>query len=250
MLEPFTEGVFHETSHTTVILLIALAAPALADYLDVANGAKAYNKGRYNEAFRIFQKEAKGGDVNAQNYLGVMYDKGQGIPSRKSLLVGHKRMMEPAVPVSVWCSGKATLETRRNSMKNVSLFAVVVVGLTILVYQPTMAGEFAFTFKWGGIPLCDDGSPNDVSNPIFTLSGVPTGTKEIEFEMIDLDAPSYQHGGGTVKYTGQKVIEKGAFEYESPCPPGETHTYEWQANAKDANGDSIGKATARTNYPK
>lgn len=172
------------------------------------------------------------------------------LPSRKSLLVGHKRMMEPAVPVSVWCSGKATLETRRNSMKNVSLFAVVVVGLTILVYQPTMAGEFAFTFKWGGIPLCDDGSPNDVSNPIFTLSGVPAGTKEIEFEMIDLDAPSYQHGGGTVKYTGQKVIEKGAFEYESPCPPGETHTYEWQANAKDANGDSIGKATARTNYPK
>lgn len=111
------------------------------------------------------------------------------------------------------------------------------------------AAEFSFTFEWGDIPLCNTGSPNRVSNPIFTLSGVPDGTKKIKFQLTDWDAPNYNHGGGTAAYSGQNVVQPGAFKYESPCPPGAVHTYEWTAYAKNADGKTIAKAKAKRQYP-
>jgi len=115
--------------------------------------------------------------------------------------------------------------------------------------QSVHAGEFSFTFEWGKIPECTDGNPGQVPNPIFTLSNVPKGTKKIEFYMEDQDAPNYDHGGGTASYKGENMIQPGAFEYASPCPPDGTHTYQWSAYAKDANGDKVGEATAKKNYP-
>ena len=115
--------------------------------------------------------------------------------------------------------------------------------------QSVIAGDFSFTFEWGKIPLCDSGYPGDVPNPIFSLSNVPAGTKKINMFMSDLDAPNYDHGGGTIEYKGQNVIQPGAFKYTSPCPPSGTRTYEWVAWVKDANDDTIGKATAKKDYP-
>ena len=123
--------------------------------------------------------------------------------------------------------------------------------ITILSF-PVQAEDFSFTFEWGDIPLCTSGSPNTVKNPTFRLSGVPQGTKFISFTLVDLDVPSYSHGGGTVAYSGGNVIEPGAFTYESPCPPGGSHTYEWEAKAKESDGffsGSIGSAKASTSYP-
>jgi phosphatidylethanolamine-binding protein (PEBP) family uncharacterized protein len=111
------------------------------------------------------------------------------------------------------------------------------------------AAEFSFTFEWGDIPLCTDGFPNRVSNPIFKLTGVPAGTQSIDFNMTDLDVPSYDHGGGNAGYSGNDVIGPGAFKYNSPCPPDGAHTYEWSAEAKDASGKTLASAKARTKYP-
>lgn len=118
--------------------------------------------------------------------------------------------------------------------------------------SPVHAQKFSIEFDWGNIPLCNTGSPNTVENPAFRLKDVPKGTKFIRFGLTDLDVPSYNHGGGTVAYTGQTEIKPGAFKYESPCPPGGSHTYEWAATAKDGDGffaDSLGSAKTSKSYP-
>ena len=129
------------------------------------------------------------------------------------------------------------------------VIGVCVVGLGMGFSQPTEAGEFSFTYEWGKIPLCNSGSPNTVPNPIFTFKNVPTGTKTINIYIQDLDRPGNNHGGGTIKYKGENVIQPGQFEYTSPCPPDGSHTYEWTGYAKDKDGETIGQASAKKDYP-
>ena len=124
--------------------------------------------------------------------------------------------------------------------------------LVMFLVVPASAGGFSISFEWGNIPLCTSGSPNVVPNPRFVLSNVPNGTKFIQFTMTDLDVPSYSHGGGTIEYTGNNIIEPGAFKYKSPCPPSGSHRYEWSAKAKEKTGffsGSIGTAKAIKTYP-
>ena len=120
----------------------------------------------------------------------------------------------------------------------------------MLSASPAQAEGFSFTFEWGDIPSCDTGSPNTVPNPIFTFKNLPSGTKIISMNLIDPDASNYDHGGGEIKYSGQDVIQPGAFEYKSPCPPSGVHNYEWTAWALDKNEDSIGgPAKSTRDYP-
>jgi phosphatidylethanolamine-binding protein (PEBP) family uncharacterized protein len=130
--------------------------------------------------------------------------------------------------------------------------SALLIFITILLVTPAVASEFAISFEWGDISLCTSGQPNVVPNPRFVLSNVPEGTKFIHFTMTDLDVPSYNHGGGTVEYTGKNVIEPGSFKYQSPCPPSGSHRYQWTATAKEKTGffsGSIGKARATKKYP-
>lgn len=125
-------------------------------------------------------------------------------------------------------------------------FATTMLGLTLAL--PAQAFEFRFT--WDGLALCTSGNPNRVNNPAFELRGVPEGTKFIRFKMVDKDVPNYNHGGGTVAYSGQSVIAPGAFKYKSPCPPNGKHTYEWTATAqKRKGGGKIAVAKAARQYP-
>ncbi|MCB1416357.1 MAG: hypothetical protein KDJ64_08075 [Nitratireductor sp.] len=96
---------------------------------------------------------------------------------------------------------------------------------------------------------CTSGNPNRVSNPAFKLSAVPDGTAKIRFKMKDLNVPSYNHGGGTVTYSGGSTIAPGAFNYKSPCPPNGAHNYQWTATALDAKGKKLGEAKATKRYP-
>lgn len=125
------------------------------------------------------------------------------------------------------------------------------IGLVVsIAFSPAVpADDFAIEFEWGDFPRCTTGSPKQVENPVFTLSNVPEGTAEIRFRMKDRNAPGYRHGGGKVAYSGQSMIEPGAFKYASPCPPMGKHTYEWTATAVDGNGDTLAKAKARKKYP-
>lgn len=113
----------------------------------------------------------------------------------------------------------------------------------------TTAQAFSLQFDWGDISRCTTGSPNTVKNPIFTLKDVPEGTKKLRFKLRDLNVRSYNHGGGTVAYTGASKITPGAFTYKSPCPPNGRHNYQWSATALDANNKSIGTAKAKKRYP-
>ena len=132
-------------------------------------------------------------------------------------------------------------------MGRIILVTCLATGVGILT--PVQAGDFEIAFEWGDIPKCTTGRPNQVDNPVFTLSNVPKGTVQIHFKMKDRDVPTFDHGGGKVDYIGIDVIEQGAFKYKSPCPPSGKHTYEWTGTAIDGNGDKLGKAKARKKYP-
>ena len=105
------------------------------------------------------------------------------------------------------------------------------------------------SFDWGNIKRCTSGNPNTVTNPTFVLKGVPDATAKLRFKMVDRDVPDYNHGGGTVAFTGATTIKPGAFKYQSPCPPSGSHTYQWTVTALDAAGKSVGSAKASKRYP-
>ncbi len=129
-------------------------------------------------------------------------------------------------------------------------FIRTALALALLAGAPQMASAFSISFTWAGLKSCTNGNPNRVKNPAFRLGKVPAGTKYIRFRLVDKDAPNYNHGGGLVAYTGQKVVAPGAFKYKSPCPPSGRHTYVWTAVAKKSkNGGKIAIAKAARKYP-
>jgi phosphatidylethanolamine-binding protein (PEBP) family uncharacterized protein len=108
---------------------------------------------------------------------------------------------------------------------------------------PAQAQAFSMSFSWTGIPACKRISP------AFTLAGVPAGTKRLRFEMHDLDAPGFHHGGSTVAYAGD-AVKRGAIHYIGPCPPqGERHRYRWTIEALNDKGKMLGTATASATFP-
>ena len=128
-------------------------------------------------------------------------------------------------------------------------WAMAVVGALCMLTVDARADDFSFEFAWGDIPRCTTGRPNRVSNPTFTLANVPDGTVRIKFRLKDLDAPGYNHGGGSADYAGDPVIVPGAFKYKSPCPPRTTHTYRWTAKVLDESSATLAEATAERDYP-
>lgn len=113
-----------------------------------------------------------------------------------------------------------------------------------------VAAEFKISFKnWGNIPSCTSGRPNTVGNPEFVISGLPAGTKTVQFKLKDLDVPNYNHGGSKkLKVSQDGRVAAGTFKYKSPCPPDGVHTYQWTATAR-AGSKVVGKATAARKYP-
>jgi phosphatidylethanolamine-binding protein (PEBP) family uncharacterized protein len=107
------------------------------------------------------------------------------------------------------------------------------------------APSFGVDVSWEGTAACFD-----PKSPPFMLSGgVPAGTKRLTFVMKDLDAPSFPHGGGTIAYTGQTQVSRGAFSYKGPCPPSGQHTYQWTVEAQDAAGKTLATATVAKKFP-
>jgi phosphatidylethanolamine-binding protein (PEBP) family uncharacterized protein len=105
------------------------------------------------------------------------------------------------------------------------------------------ASAFGLRFSWAGIPACA------VISPQFTLSDVPPGTRFLDFEMIDLDAPTFHHGGSIINYT-TGIVPMGAIRYIGPCPPiGQRHRYVWSVDATSAEGHRLGSATAAGTFP-
>ena len=108
----------------------------------------------------------------------------------------------------------------------------------------TQLRRFAVDFTWAGTQSCFD-----PQSPPFTLSDVPPGTTQLRFVMQDLDAPDYPHGGGTIAYSGQSSLPRGAFSYRGPCPPRGRHRYGWAVEALDAAGRTLATAAAMRPFP-
>ena len=104
--------------------------------------------------------------------------------------------------------------------------------------------KFVVDFTWEGTASCFD-----PKSPPFSLSGVPAEAKVLRFAMKDLDAPSFPHGGGSVPYSGQNRIERGAFAYKGPCPPSGQHSYQWTVEAQDGAGKTLAIATVTKKFP-
>ncbi|SCM78142.1 conserved exported hypothetical protein [uncultured Pleomorphomonas sp.] len=114
------------------------------------------------------------------------------------------------------------------------------------------AAAFELSFAWGATPACGSGRPAVVASPEFRLANVPPGTRVVVFQMIDLNAPNFRHGGGTVPYAGNGLIAAGAFRYLGPCPPAGPHRYMWTATARDRGttfGRTLGEASATRSFP-
>jgi len=127
---------------------------------------------------------------------------------------------------------------------------IICLGLSLFLgflVNPVYAAGFEISFEWLKTSNCSGGSPDSEKNPIFKLKNVPKETKVIRFLMSDQDS-SFYHGGGKVEYTGQEIIDSGAFTYAGPCPPF-THTYIWTATAKDSTGKTLGRAKAKRKFP-
>jgi len=122
------------------------------------------------------------------------------------------------------------------------LFAIALAGLAVAA-APAKSASFSARFSWAGIPACQKISP------AFELSGVPSGTERLRFEMKDLNVPGFHHGGSIVAYAGD-AVKQGAIRYIGPCPPGgERHRYRWTIEALDAAGKVLGTASAQATFP-
>ncbi len=93
--------------------------------------------------------------------------------------------------------------------------------------------EIGLDFSWAETSGCFQ-----PTSPAFTVSNVPDGTAYLRFTMTDLQAPSFNHGGGTVPYTGP-TVRRGAFVYKGPCPPGAAHDYRWEVTALNRAKDTV-----------
>jgi len=118
----------------------------------------------------------------------------------------------------------------------------------LFIASAVPASAFSLSFSWGNIPRCTSGNPNTVPNPRFVISDLPAGTETVELRLVDLDVPSYNHGGATLRMSQSGTVQSGLFTYRSPCPPGGVHTYEWRATARAGNR-TLGTASARRQYP-
>jgi phosphatidylethanolamine-binding protein (PEBP) family uncharacterized protein len=123
------------------------------------------------------------------------------------------------------------------------LLLIAAMGLAVSTTGALAQSKFGASMRWCG------------TSPEFKLTGVPKGTASFALKMVDLDVPSYPHGGGKAAYqAGQNTISCGTitagWSYAPPSPPsGQVHTYQWTIQALDANGGVLGQAVKQRKYP-
>jgi phosphatidylethanolamine-binding protein (PEBP) family uncharacterized protein len=120
------------------------------------------------------------------------------------------------------------------------LFATI---LALLLMTAGAQAAMTVSVSWGPTKKCFD--PH---SPPIRLSGVPKGTAKLSIRMVDLNAPNYPHGGGTVAYEGQRSLPYGAFRYRGPCPPS-PHVYQFTVKALSKAGKTLATAKARKRFP-
>ena len=75
--------------HIPLLIGLLLATPAWADF---QAGIDAYKRGDYETAMKEFRSLAEQGNTDAQYALGVLYDKGQGLPQNYQQMMKWYRL--------------------------------------------------------------------------------------------------------------------------------------------------------------
>lgn len=107
-----------------------------------------------------------------------------------------------------------------------------------VVTSGAFASGLSVSFEWGPTKRCFD-----PKSPPIKLSGVPQGTAKLQITMTD-SSSAYDHGGGTVVYKGQTLLQYGAFRYKGPCPDSGTHFYNITVKALAASGSVLASGSA------
>ncbi|WP_143273878.1 phospholipid-binding protein [Bradyrhizobium canariense] len=116
---------------------------------------------------------------------------------------------------------------------------LMVYSTVFLAVSTANASAFSMSFRWCGL-----------GSPVFALSGVPKGTATLQFHMIELQVPSYNHGGGMVTYKGQSAVACGALNnYSPPSPPSGSHSYQITVTAFGPNKSNLGSASFTREFP-
>ena len=123
------------------------------------------------------------------------------------------------------------------------IFRCILAFLFVALLPAIPASAMSLSFSWGPTKKCFDSK-----SPPMRVKGVPKGTKKLRFRMVDLNAPNYPHGGGTVRWRGKSSIPYGAFRYKGPCPPN-PHTYRFTVEALDGKNKVLAKARAKRRFP-
>jgi phosphatidylethanolamine-binding protein (PEBP) family uncharacterized protein len=130
-----------------------------------------------------------------------------------------------------------------NKLKWLSIFSL----LLIFVCTNSQAEEvkLGVDFSWEGISRCSNHSPE------IKVTNIPEETTSFKVRLDDLDAPSWNHGGGTADNDGSGIIPAGSLKrgYNGPCPPSGSHQYRFTVYAKNAKGKTIGKGKATKSFP-
>lgn len=127
-------------------------------------------------------------------------------------------------------------------LRVVCIFALAVA----LAGLPTLAAaELAVDFSFSVADKCSTRSPE------IRIGRPPAGTAKLKVRLKDLDVPGWNHGGGAVPYDGGNVIPAGALKenYNGPCPPEGSHTYEFQVRALDATGKELDSGKKARSFP-
>ncbi|MDY6842678.1 MAG: YbhB/YbcL family Raf kinase inhibitor-like protein [Thermodesulfobacteriota bacterium] len=109
----------------------------------------------------------------------------------------------------------------------------------------TNIATLVIDFTWTEEHRCSSKSPE------IKVSGVPEEATHFKVNLVDLDVPFWNHGGGTTENDGSGVIAEGTLKegYNGPCPPSGSHRYEFTVNAVDANENIIGTGKKMKQFP-
>src|SRR3974390_1241437 len=95
--------------HAFAIIILSFAAPAAAGPLEDATAAN--ERGDYATALRLVRPLAAQGNDRAQFNLGVMYDKGRGVPQNDAeALKWYRKAAEQGYPIAQYNLGVMYVE--------------------------------------------------------------------------------------------------------------------------------------------
>jgi hypothetical protein len=98
------------------------------------------------------------------------------------------------------------------------------------------AVELELDYSWG------TGLGENQKNPEIRLTGIPSTTKFLEVQLVDLDLSFANHGEvEKITYVEDGLIPYGTLKnYIGPSPPPQGHLYEYTIKALDENGVVVG----------